>query len=262
MQEPQLGLNGNALQLVVENGLAAVLSEIHQPETCLTTEAATAYHRVIACLHEERTVIPFRFGAFFDNISQVRQVLRTHRDRYERMLAMLDGCDEMGLRILLEGKCLDDDSSHPAESVATGETGMSEPSPGTTYLARRRSYYRRDLLLQDITQRTVDKHANHFKGLCAAVNYERAVQCRYEGEPSVMVSLYFLVPRVKNKRFLDAFHALYGQQRSRALLTGPWPPYNFVTSDRLEVPSPSEPSDAWAQSHDRTGQGASAFEPC
>lgn len=231
MREPQLGLNGKALQFVVESNLAAALSEIRQRETCLTTESATDYHRVIACLHEERTVIPFRFGAFFDSISHVRQLLRTHRDRYERMLAMLDGCDEMGLRILLDGKCLDDDSSHPAESVATGETARSGPSPGTTYLARRRSHYSRDLLLQDITQRTMDKHANHFNGLFAAVNYERAVECRHEGKPSVMVSLYFLVPRVKKKRFLDAFQALYGHQRSRALLTGPWPPYNFVVMD-------------------------------
>lgn len=228
-------LKGSPLQFVVEKDLAAVFSQIDQPDLLLTTDAATEYHHVIARLHNARTVVPFRFGTLLDRISEVRQLLQAHHDRFSRMLTALDGCVELGLRILLSEKCLEDERGGQADGSSTWETGLSEALPGTAYLLSRKLRYTKDLLLQDITQRTVDEYAGYFKDLSNGITYEQAVECLHKGERNVMVSVYFLVPRDKERRFRHAFHALNDQKRTRARLTGPWPPYNFVVTSLAET---------------------------
>jgi hypothetical protein len=232
--EPQPGLKGRPLQVVAENGLAAVFSEIDQSDALLTTEAATEYHDVIARMHRERDLIPFRFRTLLDGVSDVREVLRAYRDRFSEVLTLLEGCVEMGLRILLPEKCSEDERSRQARGSAVGEKRLDEALPGTSYLLSRKLHYTRDLFLEDVTQRTVDEYSSHFRELCTAITYERATECSHKGERSVMVSVYFLVPRDKEQSFRDAFHALDDQKRARARMTGPWPPYNFVVTSLAE----------------------------
>ena len=238
----QAGLKGTSLQLVAEKDLAAVFSEIDQPDALVTTDAATQYHHVIARLHQGRTVVPFRFATLFDRISEVRQLLQSHQDRFSRMLTALDGCVEMGLRIMLSEKCLEDERSRQADELSTWETGLPEALPGTAYLLSRKQHYSKDLLLQNITRRTVQEYAGYFKDLCKGITYEQAVECLHEGERSVMVSVYFLVPRDKEQGFRDAFHALDEQKQIGARLTGPWPPYNFVVTNLAEEADGTSPS--------------------
>ena len=45
-----------------------------------------------------------------------------------------------------------------------------------------------------------------------------------------LLSLYFLVPRPAVTSFRQAFRQLTETESARLLLSGPWPPYNFVTS--------------------------------
>lgn len=222
------GVNGSALQFVVEDRLAAVLTEVDRPEALFTVEAATAYHGVITQLHEQRTVIPFRLGTLFDRISDVQDLLRTRHDRFVEMLRGLDGCVEMGLKVLVDLNSLNERSVGEGHGSMPATARFDDGSPGTAYLLRRQSHYSSDLMLQEITRRTVEEYASHLGSLCTRVTYERARECAHNGVPRAMISAYFLMPRAKEEDFRHAFHALDDEMRSRTLLTGPWPPYNFV----------------------------------
>jgi len=230
------GVNGKPLQLVSEGGLAAVVSKIARPEAVLSVDSAEQYHEAIARLHQERTVIPFRLGAVFDRVEDMRELLRTRHERFLTTLEALDGCVEMGLRILLHKRSF---VGRPAEeALPPKSTGAlpDERSPGTAYLLRRKERYTADLELQDVTERTVEKYTRHFRNLSKRVTYDRAREYHVHGDRSVMVSVYFLVPRDLEGAFRDAYHALDDEMRSRTLLTGPWPPYNFViANDRGEA---------------------------
>lgn len=48
---------------------------------------------------------------------------------------------------------------------------------------------------------------------------------------AVILSLYFLTPANKVNRFRETFGRVAENGRAKALLSGPWPPYNFVTPD-------------------------------
>ena len=45
-----------------------------------------------------------------------------------------------------------------------------------------------------------------------------------------LLSLYFLIPRPAVAAFRRAFRQLTETESARLLLSGPWPPYNFVLS--------------------------------
>lgn len=45
-----------------------------------------------------------------------------------------------------------------------------------------------------------------------------------------LLSLYFLIPRSTVEPFRLAFRQLTETESARLLLSGPWPPYNFVIS--------------------------------
>jgi len=46
---------------------------------------------------------------------------------------------------------------------------------------------------------------------------------------TVILSLYFLTPESKVNHFRETFGQVAESKGVHALLSGPWPPYNFVT---------------------------------
>ena len=97
---------------------------------------------------------------------------------------------------------------------------------GRAYLALRKVHYQ----MQDETlqgrQARIDHYIRTFAGLYA--------RHRTETDPksgAVVLSLYFLTPKSKVNRFREAFGNMMEKENAEAMLSGPWPPYNFVTHD-------------------------------
>ncbi len=80
----------------------------------------------IDALHARETVLPLRFGSLHDTEAGLEAVLQAGLDQWRSLLDEVEGCDEMGLRVLLDGP--------EATPVDTGPT-----SPGLAYLAARRA---------------------------------------------------------------------------------------------------------------------------
>jgi hypothetical protein len=53
-----------------------------------------------------------------------------------------------------------------------------------------------------------------------------------------LLSLYFLVPGSAVESFRQAFRHLSATEPARLLLSGPWPPYNFVTNNPKSLLTP------------------------
>ena len=65
-----------------------------------------------------------------------------------------------------------------------------------------------------------------FAGLYGKQRTETAAR-----DGQTVLSLYFLIPRGLIGPFKDVFRRVVETAGARALLSGPWPPYNFVTPD-------------------------------
>lgn len=209
------GVGGAPVRLIEEGGLGAAISWIEPPDLTPNRARVLSYAEVVEALHVDRTVLPMRYGCLFGEDRQVVELLRVHGEEYAALLRGLDGCVEMGVRVLLEG----------AEGRVPVAEFSSHP-PGTAYLAGRKAVYaEKDRRAHD-EGRVVERCREVFAGLF--------VKCRAERPSSRTpdVALYFLVKRGAVDSFRRAFRRISRTESARLLLSGPWPPYNFAAPER------------------------------
>lgn len=208
------GVEAAAVGFAAAGGLAAACSVV--PDACAapTVSRATAYARVVAAIHRDATVAPFRYGHFLADREQTLRLLRAHQAEFLHALDAVEGCDEMGLRILLDNRS--EPPAAPSVRPAPGESGRD-------YLAGRRAFYAARECDSALAAQAVATARRTLDALAVKCREERAA-----GTAGRLASLVFLVRRAGAGRFREAFRRLEQESAAKMLLTGPWPPYSFV----------------------------------
>ena len=227
------GMKGRAVSFVAGHGLCAAVSEMDVQEGAPPVSELLVYAKVVEKLHRLQAVIPMRYGCFLNGIIAIRNVLKERQRQYETLLAQLQGHVEMGIRILLPAKercprqeetIKGPDALSPAGTTAQPKDEQSVD--GRAYLAIRKVHYQ----MQDETlqgrQVLIDRYIRAFSGLYARHRTETDTK-----NGAVILSLYFLTPESKVNRFRETFGQVAENGDAKALLSGPWPPYNFVTPE-------------------------------
>jgi hypothetical protein len=227
---PLPGVGGRPVFQVADRHLRAAVSRINQADLIPDLPRVRAYERVVTSCHRIGTVVPMRYGCVVERVSQVIEMLSANRAHYEALLRELEGCVEMGLRVLLPSGpwaaltpggpagCREVAGPHPPDPAATADR------LGLTYLTARKAHYdHQDRWTKEYRQ-AAERCRARFAGLF--------VKCATEApSPRLPVlSLYFLVPAPAVTAFRQVFRQFSETESARLLLSGPWPPYNFVTS--------------------------------
>ena len=214
------GVEGAPVSLVTEDELAVAVSRVSRAgcsaDVTCATACATAYANVIAALSADRTVLPIRYGCLFPSRTQVYEFLQTRRAEFAALLDELDGCVEMGVRVLLSGA---------GRPVAECRRRTTKLGSGTAYLTERSAAYARRDAKREAGAATAAVIRRTFNGLSVQSRAVPAVM----GE-NLLVSLYFLIRREDIGAFRNKFRRLQERDTHRLLLSGPWAPYNFVTA--------------------------------
>lgn len=220
------GIQGRSVELVSQCGLTAVISHLAQPATPADLAWLIVYQRVVDFFHHRQTLIPMRYGAVFASQAAVRQFLEKRRQDYLDLLQELKGCVEMGVRIVYE--------KHPAapaeEQSAKPYATMESPADsGKSYLEQRQTHY---ALADHSTERSkalLESVRTGFAGLYIKSKMELdASRIARQISKASMVSLYFLISGASVPAFRRNFARLNREHPVQLLLSGPWPPYNFV----------------------------------
>jgi hypothetical protein len=214
------GVGGAPLRLIEEGGLGAAVSWIEPPDLTPNRARVLSYAKVVEALQADRAVLPMRYGCLFGEERQVVELLRVHGEEYAALLSGLDGCVEMGVRVLLPAEL--SLPSPPSDSKTEGASGRA-------YLAVRAARYAREEEVARALAAVVERLRGALDGL--------AVRTETDGGAAAdraMSSLYFLVKRGAVESFRRAFRRISRTESARLLLSGPWPPYNFVAPERRE----------------------------
>jgi len=223
------GVGGRPVYQVAHRHLSAAVSMVARGDLAPNLSRVQTYERVVLSYHRQGTVIPMRYGCVVEKESQVIQLLDEHGPQYEALLQELNGCVEMGLRVLLP--------SGPWAAVTPGGpkgsrevAGPHPPAPGIAadclglaYLTARKAHYAH----QDRWTKEYRQAAARCLAQLAGLYVKSKMEAPSPRLP--LLSLYFLVPRPAVEPFRQAFRHLTGTESARLLLSGPWPPYNFVT---------------------------------
>ncbi len=169
------------------------------------------YEKAIAVLHASRTVVPLRFGCIKEDESQILQLLDEREAEFKELLCQLDGLVEMGLRIWWEPPPEEPLPPHPAD-------------PGARYLAAARE---RHAGLTPIEEQWARHTCGQLEGL-----YARQKKEARPAPAGRLVSLNFLVARAAVEDFRERVRRMTVPREMKFLVSGPWPPYNFVDHAR------------------------------
>ena len=197
--------------LITAHGLAAVASPVKEMTAPPSVSSLLAYARVVEAIHARQAVIPLRYGCMMENESAVLRLLEDHRQEYAAQLARLLGMTEMGIRILW-----------PARAGAPPDI---PPSPGARYLASLRNRYHAAGALDAEESGLADEISGLLSNCSTGQRREASSSSQRR-----LLSLYFLTSKTRVKRFRSRARKISPPDGAKILLSGPWPPYNFVGS--------------------------------
>lgn len=226
------GVDDAPVHLVKVDQLGAIVSLAVASGATVTVPRALAYARVIDRIHADRAIVPMRYGCVLRESHDVVDLLRARAEDYARLLQAVDGCVEMSIRLLSDRPEPPPPATSPSEGVEVS-SDMSARSPGMAYLTRRRRIY-------DEQEKATREAEARLEGIRAALS-GWFVTCKVEHPQAASVRPVFAAPAfalhfLLKREWVSSFRHVFGRfdpaERRRLLLSGPWPPYNFVEPER------------------------------
>lgn len=235
------------LEVVVEGALAAVVSPVplaefsderlreHLNDVEWVERVARAHEGVLERLLDHATILPLRLCTLYRDREGVGRMLRGQEAALGQALASLEGRSERGVKLFADPDLL-------IEAVAAdGETSDAAEEPaGTAYMARRRR------------ERAAGERAGEFADAVAQEVHARLERFAEDSRANplqrpevhgrdarMLLNGAYLVARNRELEFEEAVSSLrerWGEKGFQLELTGPWPPYNFVSTAAIVMP--------------------------
>lgn len=170
------------------------------------------HQQVVAEIAQTETIVPARFGTLFSNESALLQDVQARSSALKKLFARIADSDEWGVKVLVEQQPSAPVSSKPASS-------------GRDYLQQKaaRMNKKPEHSQAELTQ---------FLAALEKVATDSAPSGKVSGaQPGVLWQATFLVARSRRKKWegvLQEFVQRW-QGKRRIEVTGPWPPYSFVS---------------------------------
>jgi hypothetical protein len=179
------------------------------------SERALAHEAVVEHFGRAGTVVPMKIFTLFAGDQRALEHIRSDRDRLDRILARIAGCQEWGVLVRF-------DESRAKDAVS----GDGRPASGTAFLQRKKQEKDAARTLLARLQPEMDVA---FADLAARASESRR-RAPVPASP-LLLDGAFLVRTADAAGFEQAVGRWAERLRESACeltLTGPWPPYNFL----------------------------------
>ena len=232
------GVADAPIALLSEGGLAAVVADVSsdafsEPGDDATDaawlEAAVRAHEGVleGCL-TSGPVLPMRFATTFRTEDDVRDVLRERKAHFESELARFRNRSEWGVKAIVAPTALMAWARETRTDVAEKERELEGSPPGTAYFAHKR--LDQELSAEGENAAIASLRAAH-EGLSSVAEDARLIPAAPKAK-NLRLNAAYLVARDREHDFratLDVLGREHAGLGIRYDVSGPWPPYNFVT---------------------------------
>jgi hypothetical protein len=227
-----VGVAGGTVAPVAAEGLTALTTAVpradfdveplrdHLNDLPWLERIAREHEAVLEEVLGAATVVPLRLCTIFEDAAGVQRMLEREHDAFLEALGRLEGRQEWGVKVLL-----DRDRSAPASDEATQEDGLA-------YLARRRQQLAAREEARGVTAQLVDQVDGALRVVAVDAVRLPAQNRELSGHSGDMVlnAAYLVCDPAELRACAELLQQRYEAQGVRIELTGPWPPYNFVSS--------------------------------
>lgn len=226
-----VGIDGGSLYAISCGDLVAAAGTVTRAKILPTTENVLRHEAIVEAVHREGASVPVRFGTVLPDTDAVRETLAAHREQLTKDIACVGDKQEMGVIVLWSQSEADSDGLAAEDTRQDDDEGASQQHhSGTRYMLARFREYKREAELRD--------KATSIQWDVDGVLRIHTLDSKHSvlPTPGIAVRASYLIEPGQIGSFTLAFDELRRQRSDlRMLLTGPWPPYNFVTLVRGEV---------------------------
>jgi hypothetical protein len=217
-----------SLQEFGQEELEANLNDIQWVEA-----KVLAHQRVVETVLASRTLIPMRFCTIYRSQSGVQEMLTQHYDDFVADLARLEGNQEWGVKVYCDGKILAQKLEGVSDRVKELKAGMEQKSSGAAYFLRKKVdeaiAEEVEHVSDEYAQRSHDRLSSHTEE--AVINPLQSKELTGRKEAMVLNGAYLVAEQrlTALRAELEGLSEEYSDFGFIYEMTGPWPPYNFVS---------------------------------
>jgi hypothetical protein len=218
------GILGANLSVVIFGEIMAVVSDIEETSTLADKSNLVEYAKLIETLAQQFTVLPVQYGSIMESSELVENMLKKNYSKFHENLEKVENKVEYGLKVFCDSKEIKKElASKLGLDVAPKSLQKDKTSIYKEYLNKKLKEHQLekslleyvDTVIQDITAQLSKMNPTHkFK--------------KMESE-SKIIDAVFLIKKSKQEDLITSVKDLQSKHIGlRLMLTGPWPPYNFV----------------------------------
>jgi hypothetical protein len=196
---------------------------------------ARRHEQILEGVREQRaTVVPMRLFTIYETDASLRDMLDREHEFLAAALTRLTCRTEWGVKLFAHAHGEELADLFAPEDADDADQPSGEERPGESYMLRRRSADRR----HEAASRRLDGYRDAAHRRLATLSVEARVNPLQppelsEHEGAMLMNGVYLVDDDAAEAFAAAVSSLqedFAQDGIDVVLTGPWPPYNFVNS--------------------------------
>jgi hypothetical protein len=239
------GVAGGAVEALTAGTLSVLVSEVPREEFDAEPlranlndlewlERVAREHEVVLDeLVTQATVVPLRLCTIFADRDGARHMLEREREPLVEALGRLEGRQEWGVKLLVDG-----------DRLAATAAPASEPAPGeggAAYLARRRTERQTREAARSLAAQLVDEVDGALRAhviAAARLRPQNRELSGYTGDMLLNAAYLLDADEVDALRATaDELQERHADHGARIIVTGPWPPYNFAAGEAAQQPA-------------------------
>jgi hypothetical protein len=179
------------------------------------------------------TLVPMQFCTIYQSESRVQEMLAEHYDDFVEALSRLEGKQEWGVKAYCDGEALAKKVGETSDKVKELKVEMEQKSSGAAYFLKKKV----DEAIAEEVERVSDEQAQHSHDRLSSHAEEAVINPlqskEFTGRKEAMVlNGAYLVAEEQLAAFRAELESLieeHGDLGFMYEMTGPWPPYNFVS---------------------------------
>lgn len=220
------GIAGADIYAVSFNEISAVVSDKERAALIADKSSAIEYAEVIENLAAHFTLLPMRFGSVMESADAIIKMLERNYFEIQNNIQKVDNKCEFGLKVFCDTEKLHEELRRKSEETANTTSKPSieiRNSVYGDYMNKKLKEHRLEELLLTYVDCVIAGITGYLDRLDAVNKFKKMTTA------SNIIDAVFLLEKDKKDTLILAVEELQNQHIGlKFVLTGPWPPYNFV----------------------------------
>jgi hypothetical protein len=220
------GISKSDLYLISFDEISVVVSDVEKIGFTADKNSAIEYAGVIETLANQLTLLPMRFGSFMESNGAITSLLERNYSEISLNLQKVENMHEFGLKVFCDPETLKAGLKAKSEANTSATTSIDNESKNSVYkdwVIKKLAEHRLEELLLGFIDSVIATITKQLERLTTIHKFKKMATA------SILVDAVFLLEKNQKDdliQTIDELEKIYPELNF--LLTGPWPPDNFV----------------------------------